>query len=217
MSRDPSWVKGVKAQKRELDRADALVAANRLLAEGRILDAFQDWRRTHSAKECAEEFAALRAVADAAHKVVDSRWRDSGLVNVNFGVVCLDCDQILAVEWMDDHVPSTLWNEAVHQSVVCGDADSSGLQPCEDPADTVGMFGDLLEKNPMSCLNLMSSTILNGACPYCNGSGSRCISTPTPLEAIPPISEWVNGCITIRYSYVYVTCVCRGGAPPEPE
>jgi len=87
MSRDPSWVKDVKAKKRELDRAEALAAANRLLAEGRILDEFQDWRRTHSAKECAEEFAALRAVADAARKVVDTRWRDSGLINVNFVAV----------------------------------------------------------------------------------------------------------------------------------
>jgi hypothetical protein len=62
----------------------------------------------------------------------------------------------------------------------------------------------------------MPSTILNEACPYCNDTGLRCVSKPTPPEAIPPINEWPNGCITVRCSYVYVTCVCRGG-PAFPE
>ena len=28
------------------------------------------------------------------------------------GVICLDCDMVLAYCWMDEHIPESLWNRA---------------------------------------------------------------------------------------------------------
>lgn len=38
------------------------------------------------------------------------------------GVVCMDCNTLLTVCWMDDHIPESLWNRACENdkdSILC--------------------------------------------------------------------------------------------------
>jgi hypothetical protein len=45
------------------------------------------------------------------------------------GVLCLDCDTIVAVCWMDEHIPESLWNRACEND--------TGGNPCEQSRDDV--------------------------------------------------------------------------------
>jgi hypothetical protein len=44
-------------------------------------------------------------------------------------VVCIDCDHQLAVCWMDEHIPESLWNRAC--------ANDCTSRPCEQSRDDV--------------------------------------------------------------------------------
>ena len=50
-------------------------------------------------------------------------------VDQTLGVVCLDCDTLLAWCWMERHIPESLWNR-----VCVLDAD---CRPCEQNRDDV--------------------------------------------------------------------------------
>lgn len=47
------------------------------------------------------------------------------------GIVCLDCNKYLHVEWMEDHIPVPLWNEAIRQAKERGDEGCEDWKPAE--------------------------------------------------------------------------------------
>jgi len=51
-------------------------------------------------------------------------------------------------------------------------------------------------------------------CPYCKNTGWILVSSPTPLESIPPLDAWVNGVCIILTSSVYQRCACKDQAVP---
>ena len=54
------------------------------------------------------------------------------------GVLCLDCDTLIAVCWSDEHIPESLWNRAC--------LSDSGANPCEQSRDDhCALCGEAIE------------------------------------------------------------------------
>jgi hypothetical protein len=55
----------------------------------------------------------------------------SAVCDQTLGVDCLDCNTNIAVCWMDDHIPESLWNR------VCDCGYDPGAKRCEQNRDDV--------------------------------------------------------------------------------